>query len=207
MYPHFLSLFFLSGIHISACYTVSKEDVPKKKVHKLVVSLLVPSEHTHMHTPTAVKQLSEVSWLGPGLGTALPNHIAASKSSVYISNYMVACGVLDHSGRPSFHHFAVSIPAYLPHFPPLSSKILIYLFIHSYLCCCFGWLCGLSSSTHLPNNLHSLNWASWATASSPGQRNHFYDLFLVYLQFAEVQNIKSVHTCIKKIHTVGRGQK
>lgn len=103
----------------------------------ILLKLVVRGEHkcvspfwtyTHIHTATAVEQLSEVSWLGSGLGTALPNHIAASKSSVYISNYMVACGVLEHSGRPSFHHSAVSIPAYLPHFSPLSSKILIYLF-------------------------------------------------------------------------------
>lgn len=42
---------------------------------------------------------------------------------------MVACGVLEHSGKPPFHLCALHIPAYLPHFVPLTQTCL-YLFIY-----------------------------------------------------------------------------
>lgn len=86
--------------------------------------------HTHTHiSHHGVSLRSEL--IRPKTGTALPNHIAASKSSVYISNYIVACGVLEHSGRSAFHLCAESRP--LPCSPYFSSLLfpssLIYLFL------------------------------------------------------------------------------
>lgn len=104
--------------------------------------------YTHTHTQVVVEYLSEVSWLGLRLETALPNHIAASKSSVYISNHMVACGVLEHSGSSPFHLCALPTHTH-PHPPPFAlffpSPLLIppsfFIYFHQpYLYCCFDWL-------------------------------------------------------------------
>lgn len=88
----------------------------------------------------------------PKTGTALPNHIAASKSSVYISNYIVACGVLEHSGRSAFHLCAESRPLpLLPYFSPCSSFLQPYLFISDRLIFVVVSVdSALSGSAHLP---------------------------------------------------------
>lgn len=102
--------------------------------------------HTHTHTQTCISRRGvslRSELIRPKTGTALPNHIAASKSSVYISNYIVACGVLEHSGRSAFHLCAESRP--LPHLPYFSSLLfppaLFIYFRQAYLCCCFSRLC------------------------------------------------------------------
>lgn len=98
------------------------------------------------HTPTRISRRGvslRSELIRPKTGTALPNHSAASKSSVYISNFIVACGVLEHSGRSAFHLCAESRP--LPHSPNFSSLLfplaLFIYFCQAYLCCCFRRLC------------------------------------------------------------------
>lgn len=108
-----------------------------------------PSRHTHT-SRLGVSLRSEL--IRPKTGTALPNHIAASKSSVYISNYIVACGVLEHSGRSAFHLCAESRPLpLLPYFSPCSSFLQPYLFISDRLIFVVVSVdSALSGSAHLP---------------------------------------------------------
>lgn len=158
----------------------------------------ISSRHTYTHTPAVLEYLSEVSWLGPRLGTALPNHIAASKSSVYISNYIVAHGVLEHSGRSPFHLCAVSRPppslhthahTHFPYFFPLFPSPL---FLHPYLFISISLIFVVvsvdrapSGGTHLPADLRPLNSASQGRADRRGGSGIIFDdLFIVLLQFA-----------------------
>lgn len=91
----------------------------------------------------------------------MPNHTAASKSSVYISNYTAAHGVLELSGRSPFHLCAASSRPTTPYYSltpsfflslthtctqvsyfslppsPLSSSSLFIYFHQPYLCCSF----------------------------------------------------------------------
>lgn len=102
----------------------------------------------------------------------MPNHIAASKSSVYISNYIVARGVLEHSGRSPFHLCAVSTPPSCL-ISSLSSLLHPYLFISIRLIFVVVSVdCALSNSTHLPTDLRPLNSASQGKADRRGQRDH-----------------------------------
>ena len=140
--------------------------------------------HTHTqtdtHTAAVLEYLSEVCWLGLRLGTALPNHIAASKSSVYISNYTVARGVLEYSGRSPFHLCAASTPPHSHHhqqlfFLLLSSLLHPYLFISiSLIFVVVTADCALSSRNHLPPDLRLLNSASQGTADCWGRPDRLW---------------------------------
>lgn len=116
------------------------------------------------HTPALLEDLSDVSWLGLRLGTALPNHVAASKSSVYISNYIVACGVLERSGRASFHLCAVS--SYPVSSASPSPLLCPYLFISLSLIFVVWVDRALCYSTHLLADRHPLNSAFLGKADS-----------------------------------------
>lgn len=131
--------------------------------------------YTHTHTPAVLEYLSEVSWLGLRLGTALPNHIAASKSSVYISNYIVARGVLEHSGRSPFHLCAVSTPpaCLISSLSSLRHPYFFFISI-SLIFVVVSVDCALSNSTHLPTDLRPLNSASQGKADRRGQRDHLW---------------------------------
>lgn len=159
-----------------------------------------PTTHTHSHTPAVLEDLSEVSWLGPRLGTPLPNHIAASKSSVYISNYTVACGVLEHSGRSPFHLCAVSKPLpHLPYFlPSRLSSIHIYLVIYLFPSGLSLLLFQLAAALICP--AIALLWTQHRRAKPTvgGSRIIFDDLFIVLLQFAGFHNIISIQSCLTR---------
>lgn len=145
-YTDLVALIQISHFLFNNCYfsySVSAHSLPHPPLHDKELHVTVwqflwclevphtPSASiTHTYTHPVLEYLSEVSWLGLRLGTALPNHIAASKSSVYISNYIVARRVLEHSGRSPFHLCAASNPPCLAYFS-LSPHFSIFIYLFS----------------------------------------------------------------------------